>query len=39
MEKKQGFFKVLPPRKLKSTSNADIETENQLDQNPPADMN
>ncbi|XP_064402113.1 tRNA methyltransferase 10 homolog A-like isoform X4 [Halichondria panicea] len=36
---KKAFFKVLPPRKLKSTSNADIETENQLDQNPPADVN
>ncbi len=36
---KKAFFKVLPPRKLKSTSNANIETENQLDQNPPADVN
>ncbi len=36
---KKAFFKVLPPRKLKSTSTANIETENQLDQNPPADVN
>ncbi len=36
---KKAFFKVLPPRKLKSTSNTNIETENQLDQNPPADVN
>ncbi len=25
---KKAFYKVLPPRKLKSTSNADVETEN-----------
>ncbi len=36
---KKAFFKILPPRKLKSTSIANIETENQLDQNPPADVN
>ncbi len=35
---KKAFYKVLPPRKLKSGSNADVETENHLDHNTPVNQ-